>query len=109
MLENQIALVTGASRGLGAEIAVALAEAGADVAVHGNTRSPEATCARVRDLGRRVGLGEDAGKQIVGVFVLPQGGQRAGQLPGRSQTVARLLGAESFADDELPAPPPPLA
>jgi 2-deoxy-D-gluconate 3-dehydrogenase len=53
-LAGQVALVTGASRGLGAEIAVALAEAGADVAVHGNTRSPESTCARIRALGRRV-------------------------------------------------------
>lgn len=53
-LDDKVALVTGASRGLGAEIAVALAEAGADVAVHGNTRSPEATSRRIRDLGRRV-------------------------------------------------------
>jgi 2-deoxy-D-gluconate 3-dehydrogenase len=53
-LDDKVVLVTGASRGLGAEIAVALAEAGADVAVHGNTLSTEATCTRIRDLGRRV-------------------------------------------------------
>jgi 2-deoxy-D-gluconate 3-dehydrogenase len=52
-LERRVALVTGASRGLGAAIAVGLAEAGADVAVHGNTRSPDDTCARVRARGRR--------------------------------------------------------
>jgi 2-deoxy-D-gluconate 3-dehydrogenase len=52
-LSGRVALVTGASRGLGAEIAVAMAEAGADVAVHGNTRSPEETCTRIRALGRR--------------------------------------------------------
>jgi len=52
-LAGRTALVTGASRGLGQAIALALAEAGADVAVHGNTRSPEATCASVRALGRR--------------------------------------------------------
>lgn len=52
-LEGRVALVTGGSRGLGAAIAVGLAEAGADVAVHGHSRSPEATCARVRALGRR--------------------------------------------------------
>jgi 2-deoxy-D-gluconate 3-dehydrogenase len=51
-LEGKKALVTGASAGLGAAMAVALAEAGADVACHGNTRSPEGTCARVRETGR---------------------------------------------------------
>jgi 2-deoxy-D-gluconate 3-dehydrogenase len=52
-LADRVALVTGASRGLGAAIAVGLAEAGADVAVHGNARSPEETCTRIRALGRR--------------------------------------------------------
>lgn len=52
-LEGSVALVTGATRGLGAAIAVGLAEAGADVAVHGHTRSADETCARVRALGRR--------------------------------------------------------
>lgn len=52
-LEGRAALVTGASAGLGAAIAVALAEAGADVACHGNTRAPDATCERVRRLGGR--------------------------------------------------------
>ena len=46
--------MTGASAGLGAAMAVALAGAGADVAVHGNSRSPAATCARIEGLGRRV-------------------------------------------------------
>jgi 2-dehydro-3-deoxy-D-gluconate 5-dehydrogenase len=52
-LNGLTALVTGASRGLGAAIAQALAEAGADVACHGNSRSPDATCAVVRERGRR--------------------------------------------------------
>ena len=50
-LDNRIALVTGASTGLGAAIAVALAEAGAQVACHGNTRSPGATCRTITDNG----------------------------------------------------------
>lgn len=52
-LNGKIALVTGASAGLGAAIAVALAEAGADVACHGNTRTPDATCERVEQTNAR--------------------------------------------------------
>lgn len=52
-LDGKTALVTGASAGLGAAVATALAEAGADVACHGNSRSPEATCASVAGAGRR--------------------------------------------------------
>ena len=52
-LDGRAALVTGASAGLGAAVAVALAEAGADVACHGNSRSPEATCEAVKSAGRR--------------------------------------------------------
>ena len=44
-------MVTGASTGLGAAIAVALAEAGAQVCCHGNTRSPEPTCDRITSAG----------------------------------------------------------
>jgi len=42
-LKGKTALVTGSSRGLGAAIALALAEAGANVAVHGSRAVPQAT------------------------------------------------------------------
>ena len=51
-LDNRIALVTGAATGLGAAIAIALAESGADVACHGNTRSPDGTCEAIAQTGR---------------------------------------------------------
>ncbi|HEY0709139.1 MAG TPA: 2-dehydro-3-deoxy-D-gluconate 5-dehydrogenase KduD [Polyangia bacterium] len=52
-LGGKTALVTGAATGIGAAIAYALAEAGADVACHGNNRPPDETVARIRQLGRK--------------------------------------------------------
>jgi 2-dehydro-3-deoxy-D-gluconate 5-dehydrogenase len=53
-LTGKTALVTGASRGLGAGIAIALAEAGADVAAADvEALRPEETCRRVEAAGRR--------------------------------------------------------
>lgn len=46
-LDDRVALVTGASTGLGAAIAIALSAAGASVACHGNTHSPVATCKKI--------------------------------------------------------------
>lgn len=52
-LDDKVALVTGASAGLGQAIAIALASAGAHVSCHGNTRAPDATCEAINKLGRR--------------------------------------------------------
>jgi 2-deoxy-D-gluconate 3-dehydrogenase len=53
-LAGRTALVTGSSTGLGAGIAIALAEAGADVACHDRDVAPPTdTVARIRALGRR--------------------------------------------------------
>ena len=51
-LEGKLALVTGSASGLGAAIAVALAEAGASVACHGNRRPADATSEQIRLFGR---------------------------------------------------------
>lgn len=54
-LNGKIALVTGASRGIGRAVARKLAQAGCDVAVgyFNNRREGEAVCGEIRALGRR--------------------------------------------------------
>lgn len=52
-LKGKNALVTGSSRGLGAAIAIALAEAGANVGCHGRSADGKATSETVRQTGRK--------------------------------------------------------
>jgi 2-deoxy-D-gluconate 3-dehydrogenase len=104
-LEGRVALVTGASRGMGAAIAAGLAEAGADVAVHGNTRSPEETCARVRDHRRRslavTGDLEDAAtpERLVRETIEGLGGLDV--LVNNAGTIRRAPAAETSDEDWL--------
>ena len=52
-LNGRNALVTGSHRGLGAAIAVALAQAGANVGCHGRDANPGVTCEEIRAVGRK--------------------------------------------------------
>jgi 2-deoxy-D-gluconate 3-dehydrogenase len=69
-LDGKVAIVTGASRGLGQAMAIGLAEAGADVALVAST-STEATAGSIRAAGRKCAqiqadlLHHDAVSQIV--------------------------------------------
>src|ERR1700694_554558 len=52
-LKGKNALVTGSSRGLGAAIAIALAQAGANVGCHGRSADGKDTSEQIRQLGRK--------------------------------------------------------
>jgi len=65
-LDEKVALVTGASTGLGQAIAVGLAQAGAEVVCHGNTHAPDETCAAVNATGRKsLALTGDLGEREI--------------------------------------------
>jgi 2-deoxy-D-gluconate 3-dehydrogenase len=104
-LEGRVALVTGATRGLGAAIAVGLAEAGADVALHGHTRSADETCARVRALGRRaLPLSGDMADPSVPDRLVREAVGRLGQLDvlvNNAGTIRRAPAAETTDEDWL--------
>ena len=59
-LKDQVAVVTGASRGIGRAVAVALAQAGADVTVnfYGENREAEGVANEIRGFGRRALVAE---------------------------------------------------
>jgi 2-deoxy-D-gluconate 3-dehydrogenase len=56
-LQGKTALITGSPRGLGAGIAMALAKAGANVAIHGSRTVPEVT----RQMLNKIGANQLAG------------------------------------------------
>ena len=79
-LTSKVALVTGAGRGIGRACAVALAQAGADVALAARNRQElEAVAKEIVSLGQRA-------------FVRPQDVTQVEQLPGLMEDVVSNLG-----------------
>lgn len=65
-LSGKVALVTGASRGVGAAVAVALAEAGCDVAVAARStrEQPQRTAGTLDDTVERIAAGGRTGLAV---------------------------------------------
>jgi 3-oxoacyl-[acyl-carrier protein] reductase len=75
-LKNRVALITGGSRGIGAAVPIALAKAGADVAVNYRERADAASsvCTEITGMGRKaiavqadVSVSADVRRMVTGV------------------------------------------
>lgn len=102
-LEGQVALVTGASTGLGQAIAIALAEAGANVACHGNTHLPDATREAIARVGREsLGLIGDLSDRETPRRLIDQAIEHFGRLDilvNNAGTIRRAPATEYSEDD----------
>jgi 2-deoxy-D-gluconate 3-dehydrogenase len=80
-LDGQVALVTGGDKGLGQAMAVALAEAGADVAIVSRSGHNDATQAAIEAAGRRsLALTADLGRPDAAVAVVEQAARALGRI-----------------------------
>jgi 2-deoxy-D-gluconate 3-dehydrogenase len=104
-LKGKTALVTGSSRGLGAAIAVALAQAGANVAVHGSATAPEAMQHSVEAAGAKaLALVGDVGSPEVCASLVEDTVKHFGTidiLVNNAGTIRRAPAAEYTEEDWL--------
>src|ERR1044071_8998286 len=80
-LDGQVALVTGGDKGLGQAMAIALAQAGADVAIVSRSGHNDATLAAVAAAGRRgLSLTADLGDAEAAASIVDQAVQELGRI-----------------------------
>lgn len=99
-LDGRVALVTGAASGLGAGIATAFAQAGAQVAVHGNRRAATDTAAAIgaKAAAFQADLGDTAGAEKLFAEVKERFG-RVDILVNNAGTIHRDPAAEFRLED----------
>jgi 2-deoxy-D-gluconate 3-dehydrogenase len=102
-LDGRVALVTGAAGGLGAAIATALAQAGAQVAVHGNRRAAIDTAETIKSIGGtaaafQADLGDTGGAEKLFTEVKQQFG-RVDILVNNAGTIHRDAAEEFKLED----------
>src|ERR1700734_1016226 len=99
-LDGKIALVTGSASGLGAAIAIALAQAGAAVACHGNRRAATETAATIG--GSAAAFRADLSSTIGAEDLFTQVKERFGRvdiLVNNAGTILRAAGEEVTLED----------
>ncbi|HUP60665.1 MAG TPA: 2-dehydro-3-deoxy-D-gluconate 5-dehydrogenase KduD [Thermoanaerobaculia bacterium] len=100
-LDGKTAIVTGASRGLGASMAIALAEAGADVALVARG-DLGATSAAVEKLGRRaIPICADLADRVAPAAILEAAGQA--DILVNNAGIIRRSNALEYSDDDWDA------
>jgi 2-deoxy-D-gluconate 3-dehydrogenase len=99
-LDNKVALVTGSASGIGAAIAIALSQAGATVACHGNRRAATETAAAIGETAAafRADLSSTTGAEDLFVQVKEKFG-RVDILINNAGTILRAAAEEVTLDD----------
>ncbi|HEX6293441.1 MAG TPA: SDR family NAD(P)-dependent oxidoreductase, partial [Herpetosiphonaceae bacterium] len=99
-LDGQVALVTGGNKGLGQAMAIALAQAGADIAIVSHSGQAAATLAAVEAAGRRGhAFAADLGRPEAALGVVDQTVQALGRIDILVNNAGIIRRAEAVATD----------